>query len=449
MNIFGRFRSGESRQDAPATPSRRPRARRRRIFYGWWIVLAGGLGMAFSAGVNFHGFGNFIIPLQNQFGWNRTQISVAFSLARLESGLFGPVEGWLVDRLGPRRLIFIGVPIMALGYVVFSRVDNFLHFVLVYVLLISLGNSIGMGMPMTTAVANWFNRKRGLAFGIMWSGVGLGGLFVPVLGWLVERYSWSTAALIVGIFVFVMGTPIGLVMRHRPEPYGYMPDGDRPRRQAGGAGQARVMSPDLSADFSAREAMSTSSFWYLTLSVAARSLVSGGVGLHLVPYFEGLGASPVFAAFLAGSAGWMSIPGRLGLGALGDYVNKRYVMAVSLVLMTVAIVMMARATDIESALPALLVYAAAQGGISVLPQALFAEYFGRRSYGTIQGFRSSIQMIGIIIGPVISGFVFDQTGSYEMAFLGFSAATILSMALVLLARQPTRPAAAAKAAPSG
>ena len=158
--------------------------------------------MAFSAGVNFHGFGNFIIPLQNQFGWNRTQISLAFSLARLESGLFGPVEGWLVDRLGPRRLIFIGVPIMAFGYIMFSRVDNFLDFVLVYVLLISLGNSIGMGMPMTTAVANWFNRKRGLAFGIMWSGVGLGGLFVPVLGWLVEQYGWSTAALVVGVFVF-------------------------------------------------------------------------------------------------------------------------------------------------------------------------------------------------------------------------------------------------------
>ena len=259
--------------------------------------------MSFSAGVNFHGFGNFIIPLQNEFGWNRTQISIAFSLARLESGLFGPVEGWLVDRLGPRMLIFIGVPIMALGYVLFAQVNTFLHFVLVYVLLISLGNSIGMGMPMTTAVANWFNRKRGLAFGLMWSGIGLGGLFVPMLGWLVEQYEWRTAAVIVGVFVFALGTPIGLVMRHRPEPYGYMPDGAEPRRAAGGTGQARVSQPDLSADFSAREAMRTSSFWYLTLSIAARSLVSGGVGLHLVPYFEGLGASPVFAAALAGSAG--------------------------------------------------------------------------------------------------------------------------------------------------
>ncbi len=398
--------------------------------------------MSFSAGVNFHGFGNFIIPLQHEFGWNRTLISVAFSLARLESGLFGPVEGWLVDRLGPRRLIFIGVPIMALGYVLLSRVGGFWKisafwsFAIVYVLLISLGNSIGMGMPMTTAVANWFNRKRGLAFGLMWSGIGLGGVFVPLLGWLVENFGWRDAALIVGIFVFVVGTPIGLVMRHRPEPYGYLPDGDEPKTQRDGVSRARAMQPDLSHDFTAGEAMRTSSFWYLTLSIAARSLVSGGVGLHLVPYFVGLRASPVFAATLAGSVGVMSIPGRLGLGWLGDYVNKRYVMASSLILMTIAIVMMARATNINSAMPALLVYAAAQGGISVIPQALFAEYFGRKSYGTIQGFRSSIQMTGIIIGPVVSGFIFDQTGNYSIAFFGFSVATVVSFVLVLLANPP-------------
>ena len=409
--------------------------------------------MSFSAGVNFHGFGNFIIPLQNEFGWNRTLISVAFSLARLESGLFGPVEGWLVDRLGPRRLIFIGVPIMALGYILLSRVaafwriSAFWSFAIVYVLLISLGNSIGMGMPMTTAVANWFNRRRGLAFGLMWSGIGLGGVFVPLLGWLVDNFGWRDAALLVGIFVFVVGTPIGFVMRHRPEPYGYLPDGDEPKAQQGQASQARAIQADLSQDFTASEAMKTSSFWYLTLSIAARSLVSGGVGLHLVPYFVGLRASPVFAATLAGSVGVMSIPGRLGLGWLSDYVNKRFVMAASLVLMTIAILMMARATNINSAMPALLVYAAAQGGISVIPQALFAEYFGRKSYGTIQGFRSSIQMTGIIVGPVISGFIFDQTGNYSNAFFGFSAATVVSFVLVLLANSPKRRTATRSATP--
>ena len=157
--------------------------RKRGMFYGWWIVIAGGLGMSITAGINFHGFGNFIIPLTNEFGWNRTTISGLFSLARMESGLLGPLEGWLVDRVGPRRLMIFGIPLMGVGYILMSRVNSLAAFFFVYIFAITLGNSLGMSTPMAASVANWFNRKRGLAFGIMWSGVGLGGLFVPAVGW--------------------------------------------------------------------------------------------------------------------------------------------------------------------------------------------------------------------------------------------------------------------------
>ena len=413
--------------------------RRRGIFYGWWIVIAGGLGMSITAGINFHGFSNFIIPLTNEFGWNRTTISGVFSLARMESGLLGPLEGWLVDRVGPRRLMLVGVPLMGIGYMLMSRVDSLAAFFFVYIFAITLGNSLGMSTPMAASVANWFNRKRGLAFGIMWSGVGLGGFFVPAVGWLIATYDWRIASIIIGAFIIVMGVPIAALMRHRPEPYGYMPDGVEPEADDDSAAARSRRAPDLSQDFTAREALMTSSFWYLTLSIAARSLVSGGVGLHLVPYFVDLGASDVFAATLAGAVGVLSIPGRFGLSAVSDYINRRYVMAASLFLMTIAIIFMARATSVTQVIPFLVLYAAAQGGISVIPQSLIAEYFGRRAYATIQGFRSTIQMVGIIIGPLISGYVFDTTGSYEWAFLGFGAATLVSLGLVLMMRAPVRP----------
>ena len=413
--------------------------RKRGMFYGWWIVIAGGLGMSITAGINFHGFGNFIIPLTNEFGWNRTTISGLFSLARMESGLLGPLEGWLVDRVGPRRLMIVGIPLMGIGYILMSRVNSLAAFFFVYIFAITLGNSLGMSTPMAASVANWFNRKRGLAFGIMWSGVGLGGLFVPAVGWLIAAYNWRIASIVIGVFIIVMGIPIAALMRHRPEPYGYMPDGEEPDTDDETGEVRRRQQPDLSQDFTAREALMTSSFWYLTLSIAARSLVSGGVGLHLVPYFVDLGASDVFAATLAGAVGVLSIPGRFGLSAVSDYLNRRYVMAVSLFLMTIAIVFMARATSVTQVLPFLVLYAAAQGGISVIPQSLIAEYFGRRAYATIQGFRGTIQMIGIIIGPLVSGYVFDTTGSYEWAFMGFGAASLVSLGLVLLMRPPKRP----------
>ena len=396
--------------------------------------------MSITAGINFHGFSNFIIPLTNEFNWNRTTISGVFSLARMESGLLGPLEGWLVDRVGPRRLMLVGVPLMGIGYMLMSRVDSLAAFFFVYIFAITLGNSLGMSTPMAASVANWFNRKRGLAFGIMWSGVGLGGFFVPAVGWLIAIYGWRIASVVIGVFIIVMGVPIAALMRHRPEPYGYMPDGVEPEESEGAGTASTRRQPDLSQDFTAREALMTSSFWYLTLSIAARSLVSGGVGLHLVPYFVDLGASDVFAATLAGAVGVLSIPGRFGLSAVSDYINRRYVMAASLFLMTIAIIFMARATSVTQVIPFLVLYAAAQGGISVIPQSLIAEYFGRRAYATIQGFRSTIQMVGIIIGPLISGYVFDTTDSYEWAFLGFGAATLVSLGLVLMMRPPKRPA---------
>ena len=394
--------------------------------------------MSIASGINFHGFGNFIIPLGEEFGWSRTTISVVFSVARLESGLIGPLEGWAVDRVGPRRLIAVGIPLMGLGYMAMSRIDGLLAFFFVYVFMIALGNSLGMSTPITAAVANWFNRKRGLAFGIMWSGVGVGGLFVPALGWLVEAYGWRPAALLVGVFITVIGLPVAMVMRHRPEPYGYYPDGIVPDEVKASGAARRPVLPDLSNDFTAREALHTSSFWFLTLSIMARSLVSGGIGLHLVPFFVDLGASSVAAAALAGSVGLMSIPGRFGLSALGDFVNKRYVMVASLALMAVSIVFMARASSVTAIIPILVAFSASQGGISVIPQSLIADYFGRRSYATIQGFRSTIQMLGIIAGPIISGYVFDTTGSYTIAFLSFSVAALVSMVLVFMAKPPVK-----------
>ena len=401
--------------------------------------------MAITAGINFHGFGNFIIPLSRDFGWSRTTISAIFSVARLESGLLGPLEGWAVDRVGPRRLMVVGIPLMGIGYIAMSRIDGLLAFFFVYVFMISLGSSLGVSTPITAAVANWFNKRRGLAFGIMWSGVGIGGLFVPAIGWLIESYEWRNASMMVGLFIAVIGLPIAAVMRHRPEQYGYYPDGRIPDEVRNSSQAPRPILPDLSGEFTAREALRTSSFWFLSLSIMSRSVVSGGIGLHFVPFFVDLGASNITAAALAGSVGLMSIPGRFGLSALGDFVNKRYVMCASLALMSVSIIFMARAQSVSAVIPVLVAFAAAQGGISVIPQSLIADYFGRRSYATIQGFRSTIQMLGIIAGPIISGYVFDTTGSYEYAFLGFSAAAILSMVLVFMAKPPVKPVRTARA----
>ena len=232
--------------------------------------------MAMSSGINFHGFGNFIIPLSREFGWSRTTISAIFSFARLEAGFIGPAEGWVVDRIGPRKLMLLGIPLMGLGFILLSRVNGLTTFLLVYLFGVTLGNSVGMHTPASTAVANWFTKKRGLAFGIMWSGVGIGGLLVPALGWAVEELGWRQASVVVGICVIFIGIPVASLMRHRPEPYGMLPDGIKVTDE-GLDDKKRKLTPDLSRDFTAKQALQTSSFWYLSLSIMSRSLETANI----------------------------------------------------------------------------------------------------------------------------------------------------------------------------
>ena len=164
-------------------------------------------------------------------------------------------------------------------------------------------------------------------------------LLVPALGWAIDNYGWRDASIFVGIVVVIVGIPIAALMRHRPEQYGFLPDGEKTFNKTGQ--ERSSLTVDTENDFTAREALQTSSFWYLCLSIMARSLVTGGVGLHLVPYFIGLGATPVEAATYAGSVGVISIPGRFGLSYLGDYFNRRYMMAGSLLFMTFSIYLLA------------------------------------------------------------------------------------------------------------
>ena len=145
------------------------------IFYGWWIVAGGSVLTALGAGLNFYGFSAFFLPLSVEFGWSRSALSGVFALARLEGGFLGPIEGFLIDKYGPRKMMFIGIPLMGLGFVLLAGVNSLLALYLVYIFTITLGSSLGTFAPATAAVANWFFRKRGRALGFVMSGVGIGG----------------------------------------------------------------------------------------------------------------------------------------------------------------------------------------------------------------------------------------------------------------------------------
>ncbi len=172
-----------------------------KIFYGWFIVAASFTGMALSSAFANQGFGTYIIPLQNEFGWSKTALSAGRSLTQVEGGLIGPIEGWLIDRLGPRFVMVVGMVILGAGLIIFGLVNS----LAVYygaLLVIALGASFAGFLVMTVVLNNWFRRDKTLAMGFASSGIGIGGIFLlPVLVWVQNTYGWREAAVASGIVV--------------------------------------------------------------------------------------------------------------------------------------------------------------------------------------------------------------------------------------------------------
>ena len=160
------------------------------IYYGWWIVSASFFISLYTGGAIFYGFTAIFEPIANDMGWNYTQVSFAASLRGLEMGILAPVTGILVDRLGPRKLIFSGAIILAAGLILLSRTTSLGMFYGAFILL-AIGMSCCTATVLLTAAANWFRRNLGLVNGIVLSGFGFGGLMVPVIVKLIDIYEWQ------------------------------------------------------------------------------------------------------------------------------------------------------------------------------------------------------------------------------------------------------------------
>lgn len=403
----------------------------RRVWYGWWVLAATTALITLQSGAYVFGFGAFFVPIVSEFGWGRAAASGAVSLARLENGILGPFQGFLLDRYGARRVMLVGIPLFATGFVLLSQVESLVGYYAVYILCLSVGSSLGFFEPSSVAVTHWFVRRRGAALGLMSSGIGFGTVLVPVMAWAIATLGWRSAAIATGIVVCAVGLPLAAVVRSRPEPYGEYPDGVVPA--ASGTGGVRV---EPERPIAARAAVRSLTFWLLALSFAVRLLVTGAVSLHLIPLMNDLGLEPAVAGIMTTVLGVLSIVGRLGFGWLGDRVGQKPAYGFGLVCLMVSFIVLAQSTGLIGIVAFMVLYAPAYGGLAAQMLALRAHYFGRHSFATIGGLMAPIMTLGTITGPVFAGWSYDATGSYRLALDAFAA--MMLVALLLLWRLPPR-----------
>ena len=413
-----------------------------RVFYGWYIMLAGMAITVIHGALYVYGFGAFFIHFQNAFNASRAQIGLVLGLSRLEGGLVAPVSGFIIDRFGPRRPMIFGLILVGVGFILLSRVDTLIMFYFIYVGLLATGSSFGSARPIQISLANWFIKKRSRAMGFLMTGFGIGGSLVFVYSWVIEALGWRSACVLSGVLILVVSIPLSLVIKHRPEDMGLLPDGEDPENwkdtPASGEGESVDKSNSVlnETNLTARQAMGTKAFWILALVFATWSLVPPTITAHMIPYLQQeIGATPAIAALSLSGFAFISLFGRIPIGWLGDYVNLRYLLAILFVFMGLGLLVLAQIKTTAYIPLALIIMGPAYGGSVPVRPALQGYLFGRMAFGTIGGLLQFFDLPAAIAAPVFVGWIADEY-SYRLGFRIVACLIIIGSLAVLAAKPP-------------
>ena len=404
-----------------------------KVFYGWWIVAAYVFIALSIGGVLYYGFTAFFEPIATDMGWSYTQISLGSSLRGFEVGLLAPLVGILVDRWGPRKIIFIGVIILTTGLILLSYTTSLSMYYGAFAI-IALGSSCCGGVAAMTAVANWFQRKIGIASGIAMCGWGLAGLLVPLIVYLIGMYGWHMSLRILAIGILVTLLPLSLVFRHRPEQYGYLPDGQVEGPFDNDTGQPQAEEVEVTT----KQALKSSTFWYLMLVCFCCMILEGATITHLMPYLSSIGIPRSRSSLIATAIPLTSIVGRLGFGWLRDKINTKVVAVTTFLTSGLGLLCFGYIASGGTWLlvPFVILFGIGYGGFNVLRTPLVREHFGRAHFATISGLMWVGGMFGGVIAPPLAGWVYDNWGSYNGIWFVFAGAAVVASILILRIPSP-------------
>jgi len=410
---------------------------RRTVFYGWRIVGATFAILVLTGGIGFYTFTIFVKPLTEEFGWSRTAISGAVSLWAVVLGLASQVVGLCMSKYGARRTMTIAAFLGGAGYLLLSRLNGI-------ALLYGAMAVIGVGVagttlvPGQTLISHWFNRLRGRAMGLMMLGIGIGGLVMPPLtAFLIQRFGWRGALGFFSAAFWIVVIPVVLVfIRSKPSDLGLLSDGASAGPDPSNAGTAAITGLPV------RRAVMSAAFVLVFATYVLQLYGQSGLNVHFAPLLDRhTGFSPQQAANFFGLTLGFSVFGRPLFGWLSDRWSPRGLMALGGFLFaagTAVLEVCFIRLEMTSPIPIYvfgILYGCAVGGSATVLPILIGRCFGLLNFSTILGIVMRGFAIGVVLGPLLAGRVFDNTGSYEVALFTWLAAFILSAVLVLMVRE--------------
>ena len=403
-------------------------------FHGWRYAAIAATMNFLAAGLYGRGFSVYFLPLARDLGLSHTATSLIFGFATLEGGVQAPVAGYLIDKYGPRIMTLIGATLAGIGFLLLPLASDLLSFVLIYVGIVALGVNAGFHNSAGAIVNAWFVRRRGLAFGIISVGIALGGgVMTPIVAAVVLEWGWRWAVTLSGLMILLVGVPLSLFIRNRPEDVGQHPDGEPPPRRIG-----RSTDTLSYRDFTFRQGTRTVSYWLLAIGITLRISAQAGILVHIVPMLVWKGLDEAMGGVAIATISFSAVGTRLFMGWLGDKLPKRLLVVFGMIVGAAGAFFFLMA---PGKLWVVIVFAlmfSITDGAAGLTWAMIGDFFGRSAYATLRGLITFCVSIGSMTTPVIVGWIRDDTDGYFRALI-LLIGVYLSAALVFVViRTPRR-----------
>jgi MFS family permease len=396
-----------------------------------WIIVAVLFATLFLIWGPINASGVFFVPVVKHFGWSRALFSILVAAAPLAAGISSPWIGSAMDRFGERRIMLAGAAAVAISYLALSRADSAAAFLAIFILL-GAGITASTIIPTALVITNWFRERRGLALGIAFAGIPLGGTGITIFAsQVVQRYGFRAGYVAMALpIIFVVIPLLAIFMRSRPSASKLEADG---------------IAGDSIPGFEVREAIRTRSFWLIASAELLFATAGVGLRVHLIPYLTGIGYTPTAAAEIFGAMFVFSALGTLAVGSFTDRLGGRATLATIFTIAAAGIAMLLGAAHVGVVFAFVVIFGLVRETSPAVLPIVVGDSLGVRRLGGLLGVGALFTTIGFAAGPVIAGRIFDRTGSYSGALMLFTGLALLAA----LAIRATVPLAEEQARASG
>ncbi|MDA0770426.1 MAG: MFS transporter [Chloroflexi bacterium] len=415
------------------------------FYYGWLLLGTAALGAFIATGVAQTVLGGVQDLIALDMGWDRTTIAFAATAGTWISGLTMPIIGRLADRYGPRYMMVIAALIVGFGYLALSGVNSLWQFFVVYILLRSVaGPNLQNVVPRTVAV-NFFRRRRNLALGITAQNrIITESINIQIITLVSNSLDWRMAYRMLGFIALPLAIPLFIVMRKRPEDIGLLPDGDKapPLENASIGSGVKASTGERDFDWRMREALVLPTFWFIVWAEFLAVTTTGAIGFQIVPFLSDAGMSNTVAASALSVSiflGGLSVP---LWGYISDRSSVKRLALTALSLILIPTVILLLIDPLEFGYPVVIVWGILAGGMNVVGSMMLGNYFGRTSFGTLNGLTGPFRTAAMGLGPSLGALLFNLTHGYQAIFVTAIVCYVVAIALTFSVKHAKLPARA-------